>query len=495
MWTKILQWLREVWLRMINQSDVKQALKLDVAISQPMVDALRTWSNAYINQAPWLTTVGMKSLNLPAAIAGELSRAITIEMAVKVAGSPRADFLQAQVDAFTPKLREQVEYAAAKGGMVMKPYVDGDRIIVDFVQADQFYPITFDSSGRMTACVFSDQRTVGDRHYTRLEFHRMEGGSYFVQNQAFRSGTKDTLGVKCELTEVDAWAKLTPEATITGIRRPLFAYFKYPLANNIDPASPLGVSCYARAMDLIKQADQQWTDFLWEFESGKRALYVDEAAFDRGKDGKPILPSTRLYRTLKMAGDVDGKELFEEWTPDLREANMLAGLDAMLRKIEFNVGLAYGTLSNPATIEKTATELKISQQRSYATVNDAQKALSVALDELVYAMDVWVTLTDLAPKGVYVVTSDFDDSIIVDRDTQFINDLRLVATNIMSKWEFRVRNLGEDEETARDAVDEAVPEPEPIPGFYGAQTGGKPAGNGKPAGRDKKTKKEAGNGR
>ena len=54
-----------------------------------------------------------------------------------------------------------------------------------------------------------------------------------------------------------------------------------PLANNIDTSSPLGASIYSRAVDLIKQADQQWTDFLWEFESGKRALYTDPMAFEK----------------------------------------------------------------------------------------------------------------------------------------------------------------------------------------------------------------------
>ena len=464
MFQRILQWLREVLGKMITQADVKQALGLTSTMSTPMMEALRTWSLMYENKATWVTG-DMKSMNLPATIAAEIGRAVTIEMVVKVEGSLRADFLNTQMSAVVDKLRQQVEYGVAKGGLVMKPYVSGDKVIVDFVQADQFYPIAFDASGSITACVFSDQRAVGDKWYTRLEYHQMVDDGCEVVNNAFVSTVRDALGTRVPLTAVRDWAGLAEQATIKAVKRPLFGYFKFPMANNIDTSSPLGVSCYSRVVDLIKQADQQWTDFLWEFESGRRALFVDTLALERGLDGKPRLPGVRLYRTLSTTGDVGGKELFEEWTPTLREANILNGLDAILRRIEFNSGLAYGTLSNPQTVDKTATEIKIAQQRSYSTITDTQKALTRALEDLLYAMDVWVTISRLAPGGVYRAIFDYDDSVIVDKETQFIQDLRLVSTNIMSRQEFRRRNFGEDEATAKQRVKDAEPEPAEVPGF------------------------------
>jgi A118 family predicted phage portal protein len=465
MLARILQWLREVWSKMINQADVKQSIGVDIAISGPLVIALRDWSLMYINKAPWLKD-DLRSMNLPAAISAEIARAVTIEMKIKLSGGPRAQFLADMLIPVHDKLRRQVEYGVAKGGLMLKPFVDGDKIAVDFVQADQFYPVSFDASGKITACVFSDQRTVGKWSYTRLEYHTLTAKGYIIKNQAFKASgssnnqfTSNTLGTKCALTEVEAWTNLAEEATITGISRPLFGYFKYPTANNIDPTSPLGVSCFSRAIELIKQADQQWSDLLWEFDSGKRALYVDVMAFGKDKNDKPILPNKRLYRTIAGVADLSKDDLFEEWSPEFREQNLLNGLEAILRKIEFTCGLAYGTLSNPTVVDKTATELKIAQQRSYATITDTQKALNTALTDLLYAMNIWTTINDLAPKGEYTVTFDFDDSIVVDKDAQFQQDLRLVTTNIMSKVEFRVRNFGEDEITAQAKVDDAAPAP------------------------------------
>lgn len=440
---------------MVNQSSVKQALKVDIAISPPMAEALHLWSQMYANQAPWLSE-DIHSLNLPAAIASEIARAVTIEAKIEISGSARADFLAIQFAPIIDRLREQIEKGCAKGGLIMKPYVDGKRIVVDFVQADMFYPVTFDNNGNIVACVFADQRTIGDKYYTRLELHQMTEQGCEIKNMAFRSTTRDTLGQPVELSTVDAWANLLPEATVTNVDRPLFSYFKYPLANNIDPTSPLGISCYSRAVDLIKDADVQWSNLLWEFESGQRALYVDLLAFGKDKDGKPQLPNKRLYRQIDGGGQDDA--LFEDWTPNLREENILRGLDAILKRIEFQCGLAYGTLSDPQTVDKTATEIKISRQRTYATITDTQKVLQIALDDLLYAMDVWVTLTNLAPRGTYSVTYMWDDSVVVDKDVQFQQDMRLVQSGLMSKTEFRMRNMGEDETTAKKKIAEAQTE-------------------------------------
>jgi len=451
MFQKILTWIREVLSKMLNTSTVKSALNLNVAITPLMTEALQKWSLMYVNQSPWLTN-DIKSLNLPAAIAAEIARAVTIEIDVQVTGSPRAEYLNEQMAWVVDSLRLHTEYGCAKGGLILKPYIKDETIIVDFIQADMFYPVAFDNNGDMTACVFADQKTIGQNFYTRLEYHEMTGDGYRITNTAFKSTTRDMLGTQIPLTSFEAWADLEAEAWILNIKKPLFAYFKIPLANNIDPTSPLGVSIYARAVALIEQADRQWSDFLWEFESGKRALYTDTMAFGKDTAGKPLLPDKRLYRLLDLNSKIDGKGLFEDWTPTLREVNILNGLDAILKRIEFSCGLAYGTLSNPETIALTATEIKMGKQRTYATITDIQKSLENALENLLYAMDVWTTIGGFAPAGTYSTLYEFDDSIVSDHDTQFTQDTQAVGLQVMSKTEFRMRNYGEDEATAAKMI-------------------------------------------
>ena len=449
--TGMLSWIIEVLNKMIPASPVQNFLDFDSAASPEMASALHTWSQMYINQAPWLTA-DIRSLNLPAAIAAELARAVTIEMEVSITGSARADFLARQMSPVVDKLRLVTEYAAAKGGLMLKPYISGRGITVDFVQADQFHPIAFDANGSLTACVFSDTKVIGTHQFTRLEVHALTPDGYRVTNSAFKSGANGR-GVPVPLSSIPAWQGLQPEALILHLDRPLFAYFRMPFANNIDPTSPLGVSCYARAVDLIEQADELWSEFLWEFESAHRVLYTDPTAFQKDKNGLPILPNKRLYRTLDLNGRIDQPGLFQDWTPTIRESNLLRGLDAILKKIEFNCGLAQGTLSDPSAVTLTATEIRISRQRTYATVVDIQKSLRIALDGLIYAMDIWTTLGQLAPRAAYTALYHFDDSIVTDHDTQFAQDSQALTLGLMSKLEWRMRNYGEDPATAQKMLD------------------------------------------
>jgi len=145
----------------------------------------------------------------------------------------------------------------------------------------------------------------------------------------------------------------------------------------------------------------------------------------------------------------------------LRGQELADGLSRIFRQIEFNCGLAYGTLSDVQSSDKTAEEIKASKQRSYATICDNQKALKTALEDLVYAMDVWCTLYNLTPMGKYEVSFEFDDSIVADRKAEFVEKQALVSAGIMTKWEFRMWYFGEDEETAKKNISnefEGVPE-------------------------------------
>lgn len=451
MFTRVLGWIRGAWRRMIGRSDVKKRLNVDVAISSDMANAIDTWSRMYTNDAAWLDA-DVRSLGLASAIAQEIARMITIEMTVECTGSARATWLQAQYEKFGHKLPEFIEYACAKGGLIMKPFVANDAIVVDFVQADQFYPVEFDGSGNITAVIFADQKQIGDRYYTRLEYHRQVNNAIEVINRAFRSSNADQLGVGIELTAVDDWADIEPEVTFAPVQRPLYGYFRYPLANHIDTRSPLGVSCYSRAAELIEDADRQYGRYKWEYEGGELALHVDEMAMGLGSDGLPTLPNKRLYRGLPGAADLGNSELFQSWAPQLRDEAYNRGLQTMIQRIEFNCGLAYGTISDPQMVEKTATEIAASKQRSQSTIANGQKALEFALNQLFYAMDAYATMYNLAPAGTYTVTQSYDDSLITDHETQFSQDQRVVTMGAMAKKRFLMRNYNLSEQDAENWI-------------------------------------------
>ena len=115
--------------------------------------------------------------------------------------------------------------------MTSKP----EKIQLDFIQANRFYPTAFNSNKEITGAVFIDSKRVGDYLYTRLEHHNLEGDHYTVVNKAYRSERLNTMTTEDDqisvehpfmqevpLEAIEEWAGLEPVTEMDGIERPFF---------------------------------------------------------------------------------------------------------------------------------------------------------------------------------------------------------------------------------------------------------------------------------
>lgn len=446
---------------MFSSTKLESALDIKLAVSSKMENAISLWTRMFQDNPPWASDVTEDAtLCLPNSIASEVARLVTVEMVSKVTGSPRADYINSQYKSVIEKARIYTEFACGMGGIVLKPYISGEKIPVAVVYAEDFYPTTFDSDGDITGACFLDYAYDDRYRYTRVEEHGYEdNGMYFIRNKCFRqpiidlSTGSENLGQEVPLASVPEWAEVAEYITLGHIEKPLFSYFKMPFANNVEPKSPLGVSVFARAVKLIKKADKLWSEIMWEYEGGELAINVSSNLFARDLSGMPIVPEGR-ERLFKNIFDFDDENFVNTFNPAFRDSSLFNGLNRTLQRIEFQCGLAYGTLSDPANVERTATEINASRQRSYSTIHDTQNSLEKALRNLITAMDALTTLYGLAPEGKYEVTFAWDDSIIVDAEAERIRDREEVSQGLMLPWEYRVKWYGEDEATAKAKLDE-----------------------------------------
>ena len=394
----------------------------------------------------------------------------------------RAEYLNEQYTKLKKHLRKQIEYGIAKGGLVIKPYVVVNKGVekgnkekpvadmeFDFIQADAFYPLAFDASGNITEAAFIQTKTDKDFVYRRLEYHKWQNNKVVIQNKAFKSTSNTNqqgdmsgvdLGKEIPLSEVPEWKDMKETVTIDNVDKPLFAYFKMPEANTVDPSSPLGVSGFSRAVSLIKDADMQYSRLLWEYEAGEMAIDIDRDALmfmeaGKDRDGRTYTGGStmgkmqqRLYRKV----DLGESDTFEPWSPALRDTSFIQGLNSILMRIEDTVGISRGTLSDVAAEARTATELKILKQRSYQTNADIQQAIEDALKDTIYVMNVYATLYKITPEGEYDTSFEWDDSIIVDIDTELGKRITLQQNGLASKLENRMWYFGETERQAREAL-------------------------------------------
>lgn len=447
---------------MIQYESIKKALGIETAVSPDMADALYRWQRMYRNKPPWLNK-DIKCLNLPAAISSEFARLVTNEAKIKISGSSRADAINQIIQKkFKKNLRRNIEYAAALGGICFKPYPSMNSVAIDVVRAGNCYPTEFDSDGNMTGVIFPEFKRRGKKLYARLEYQSLQGDRYIIVNRAFVSTgavirTDDIvqLGAEINLEEIEEWEDISPFEEFYNADGTLFSYLKMPLANNTDPDSPLGVSVYARAEQQIQDADEMYGAALWEYRSKETAIQASNEYFKKTRKGETILPKggERIYQALGN-GIVDstGKLLFNVYSPEIRDQSFFNGYNKILQKIEFNSGLAYGTLSDPQNIEKTAEEIKTSKQRSYSTVKDIQNAVEDSIRDLVHSIEIWMDLKNIAPSGKVEVACDWDDSLIVDKKYE-LEQLRAdVGMGAVGLVEYRMKRFGETEDQAREAL-------------------------------------------
>lgn len=433
-------------------SAVKNAVGVDIAVSDEMQNAVELWQKMFQNKAPWIDD-NTQSMGLASAIAGEMARLTLVEFKSEITGSTRAEFLQENYNYVLEKLREQTEFATAMGGIVFKPYVEGGKIAIDFVHAGKFIPTAYNSRQEVTGAVFVERVKKGKIWYTRLEYHNLSEAGYIIQNRAFSSTNESQLGTSISLQSVNEWSSLEPEITLgyqdgSTLEKPLFVYFKMPFANHIDENSPLGVSVYSRAIGLIEQADKQYSRILWEYEGSELAVDASINALNNSK-----LPERRkrLFRQLELDRGTNG-DLYEVFSPEIRDSSLFNGLNQLMRRIEFNCHLSYGTLSDPQNEAKTAEEIRMSKQRSYAAVCDIQSALEDALKHLVWVLDYYTSLYKLAPVGEYETSFNWGDGVLSDTGTEFAQLKAMVDSGVLKAEKLLAWYFGVSEEEAAEYI-------------------------------------------
>lgn len=457
MFERLKNAVKGVFRRMFPINTLKELFGQDIAISQDMIMAIEKWAAMYRGQAPWVDDQ-VDSLQIEQGICREFANVCLNEMESSISNERLDEIYQSAIK----DLNENLQSGLALGSFCIKPLGE-DK--VEYITQERFIPLKFDARGRLTRVAFVDVKKVADYdYYIRFEVHTWDGRTKVlnIKNLAYHSSDQASIGRQVPLVTVADWAGLTEDVSYAGVDRPDFGYYRNPIKNEVD-GSPCGVSIYNSAIKLIKKTDMQFGRLDWEFESGERVVHVDVTALQEspvlGRDGRtqykmPVL-NRRLYRGLNLSGGSSGEELYKEYSPELRDQNIINGLNAYLRRIEFNVCLSYGDLSDVNDVEKTATEAKIAKKRKYNMVKAIQSNLEDCLEDLVYALAFHNALT----QSGYEFLCTFKDSILVDEEEERQQDRQDLAAGIMRPEEYRAKWYGETlEEAARNLPEPALTE-------------------------------------
>lgn len=441
----MLGFFSEIYNRLTVGRDNVNRSAVQSCISDKMAREIQAAADLYANNIKnieWLKNGNVKSLRLPSVICKEISRVATSEFDITVQGNnPRAVFLGNMCQNITTNIATWTERCAAFGNTVFKPFVYNNIVYIKPCRIGEYIPLRYEDDGTLSSVVFVANICRSNQWYTRLEYHHIEDGIYTIENSAYMSTSDNgSLGGAVSLETVPEWADIQPIVQIEGDITPLYGVYKNPFANNVDIDSKLGVSLYAECFDLFKEADELWENIWYEMRSGERKIFAPPGAYRQiGAQYR----TSRFYKELDMEN-----EMFQEFSPVFRNTAYSYRLQEIFKRIEENCGISYGTISDPVTVDRTATEVKHSKERMQATINGIQNALQYALTDTITAADKVCDLYNLTPTGAYSLVFNWDDSVIESRQEKADRAMMEYQMGLIDEADYFVQTRGMTREEA-----------------------------------------------
>jgi A118 family predicted phage portal protein len=470
---KIKKWFKKggVKLGMVEElKDITEHPK--IAVSKDEVNRIRdnikhyqsSYDNVqYMNSEGNLKEREFHSLQVPKILARKLSKLVFNE-GVEIAINDDKDahnFIEETFKhtKFRKNFGEELEAAYAIGGLVLRPYYDPglNQIKISYARAGSFFPLN-SSSNDISEMAFTTVTSVAEGnkkvHYTLLEMHTWENGSYVIDNELYRSESRDKLGYKVSLNSLEKYKNLQPRSVLKNFTRPLFVHIKLAGKNNKNLYSPLSLGIIDNSKRQIKDINEKYDQFMWEVKQAERKIIGTEhffrTSFNR-QTGEPKYnfdSDTTAYRMVKS-----DEPNISEFVPSLRSAEFIETINFLLQIIEIQVGFSAGTLSFDGQSVKTATEIISENSETYSTRSDNVLIVEEAIKELVISIFELAHANNLFTKPSKLdINVDFDDGVFQSQDDKLTFYGRSATLNLMPQQIAMQRIYGISEKEAKEWV-------------------------------------------
>lgn len=328
-----------------------------------------------------------------------------------------------------------VEYRADREDMALRRY-DARMII----------PLSWDDDG-VTECAFCTRTNHKGKTLEQLVMHvfSSETKSYHIMTAYFEGNER----VVVEDVEEDFDTK--------GMI-PWFALFSPAIENNFVDFSPYGQSIFADAVDVLQSVDIAYDAIFSEIKLGRMRIFMSDMMFETtdNKGTKTAIPfgkdDATIYRKVQSIN-----EEITTFAPQLRIDQQVVAYRTAVQKMgdACGFGTQYFDIDSSGMV-KTAYEVSNDNQTLSRNIKMHENALQKTISDVIKAAlhCARIFLNESIPEEK-TVTVQFDDSIIVDENTERQQDLAEVNVT-MNVWEYRMKHYGEDEDTARENAAELM---------------------------------------
>lgn len=164
-----------------------------------------------------------------------------------------------------------------------------------------------------------------------------------------------------------------------------------------------------------------------EYKLKETFVGVDKLMFDKNDR----LPASGLFKMVD-AGD-DG--FWQIYDPAFRPYT--DRLEELYRRLEHEIGTSAGILSQVATANATATEIKRAMYDTFTIVDDMRTNVEKAVDDFMYSANVIANAYNISPAGEVNVSYDWSYDLLEDSQEAFNQLIVANGKGVVSNAEIR----------------------------------------------------------
>lgn len=327
-----------------------------------------------------------------------------------------------------------------------------DDILVSYIHGDFIFPIKWDN-GTITDCAFV---VIGNK----------EGDvTYKIMSYVYDAKEKQYLEY---VEEVDGDGGVVKSTEIiegvdriedkgnqykTRLKHSPFQIIKPNIVNNFDKTNPMGMSIFGNAIPVLKSIDEIYSSYKNEFRLGRKRIFVKAGLqairYEKDKD---------TWIDYIDENEVVYQQLADEWEnnkPPIYESNMTLRVDdhnkameTQLNILSRKVGLGenFYTFNNGSI--STATQIISSNSSLFRNIRKHELVLEPALIGLAEA------ICEYLQVDPGEITVDFDDSIIIDTESEKNQAMQEYQAGLIDKVEYFVKTQKMTRNQAKEHVDE-----------------------------------------
>nr|WP_301907245.1 phage portal protein [uncultured Anaerostipes sp.] len=363
---------------------------------------------------------------------------------------------------FTVRMNEGQEKKAALGTVAIVPYLDdvevdqdgnvvgGGIVKMNYFTAPNIYPLSWEN-GNITECCFVSYKNYNRKKYAHLQYHELENSAdefqYKIRNEVV-DATNGSMKEVTDWSEIPAFAGMVP-VIHTGTDEKQFVIDRLNIANNVDQDNPMGISVYANAEDVMQGIDIVYDSYINEFVLGKKRIFVRPDMVSQDMFGTPAFDDKDVVFYQMPEDDGATDQLLKEVDMSLRAVEHQQGLNDNLNIFSTKAGLGEKYYKFDSGNLTTATQVISENSNLYRSICKHEIILESVLKELIRIILRLGNETGASLNVDAEATIKFDDSIIVDSNTEQTIRMQEATGGFISKEQYLMWRYGIDETEAK----------------------------------------------